>query len=67
MIYTTQQLTTALQELTARSQEFGRAAETVLPEIIPVDQLRFSQEIEVYLEHRQNYSQQTRNVSVGSY
>lgn len=67
MTYATKQLTHALQELTRRSQQAGPQAQSSTPSVIPVDRLQFSKEVESYLERRQDYSAQTRHVSVGSY
>jgi hypothetical protein len=65
--YATKQLTQALQELTRRSQQDEPQAQSSAPSVIPADRLKFSQEVESYLERRQEYSTQTRHVSVGSY
>lgn len=67
MTYATKQLTHALQELTRRSQQDKTQVQPSAPSIIPADGLQFSKEVETYLERRQDYSAQTRHVSVGSY
>lgn len=67
MTYATKQLTQALQELTRRSQQDEPQARSSAPSVIPADRLKFSQEVESYLERRKDYSSQTRHVSVGSY
>ena len=65
--YATKQLTHALQELTRRSQQDEPQAQSAAPSVIPADLLQFSKEVESYLERRNDYSSQTRHVSVGSY
>ncbi len=67
MTYATTQLTHALQELTRRSQQDEPLAQSSAPSVIPADRLQFSKEVESYLERRQDYSAQTRHVSVGNY
>ncbi len=67
MTYSTKQLTQALQQLTSRSQEGNATDRTFRTRVISADQLQFSKEVEKFLEQKQQYTQQTRDVSVGSY
>lgn|GEM_PF-2118544 len=67
MTYSTKQLTQALQQLTSRSQEGNATDRTFRTRVISADQLHFSKEVEKFLEQKQQYAQQTRDVSVGSY
>jgi Spy/CpxP family protein refolding chaperone len=67
MTYATQQLTNALQELTSRSHSEKNDAGHNLPYLITSEQLDLSKEVEAYLEQKQDYSQRTRAVSIGSY
>lgn len=67
MNYTTQQLTSSLQEITARHADQQSPAREPLPDEVAAGDLVISAEIESFLERSQSYSAQTRTVSVGSY
>lgn len=68
--YATKQLTQALQDLTSRAQEAretSSVASTFSTRVISPERLRFSSEVEQFLREKQEYAQNTRGVSVGSY
>jgi len=64
--YATKQLTEALQEL-ERSRQFKSKTRPKLPDSIPTEKIKFSEEVENFLEDKRAYSSKTRKVSVGTY
>lgn len=62
----TQELTNALQELTAKKLSENDAP-SPLPKSLPVNYFTPSKEIEQFVEQTQDYSKKTRSVCVGSY
>ena len=67
MTYATTQLTQALQELTRRSLQDVRQAQSLAPASIPVSKLQFAKELDEYLERKQAYAERTRRISIGNY
>jgi hypothetical protein len=65
---TTQELTSSLQELTARKTQHAHSEhEQTTPSSLAADDLTFSEEVQTFLEQSQSYAAATRAVNVGSY
>ncbi len=67
MTYAIQQLTQALQELTARSQHGASTPQKPDEQAISFDQLQVAEEVEQFLDKSQAYASETRHISIGSY
>ena len=61
-----EQLTASLQELTAQSYTHAPHAEAVGGPVA-AEELPVSKEVESFLDQTRAYTEQTRNVSVGTY
>jgi hypothetical protein len=62
-----EQLTVSLQELTTHSYNHVQHAKPLGTEQVSVQDLRVSEEVELFVETTRAYADKTRNVSVGSY
>jgi hypothetical protein len=64
---TIQELTAALQELTARETKELGSKQPQLPKTLTSGELTLSPEVESFLDARREYTAKTRDVSVGMY
>jgi hypothetical protein len=67
MNHATQELTSSLQEMTARLEQMSAFESKPLPNNVAAGELATSSEVEIFVERSQSYTAQTRSVNVGSY
>ena len=62
-----EQLTVSLQELATQSYTDAQHGKLLSTEQVSVQDLRVSEEVELFVETTRAYADKTRNVSVGTY
>lgn len=67
MTYSTKQLTRALQDLRSPEPQNAAPHSSKTPKVITSDKLKFSQEVEAFLEKKKEYAERTRFISIGYY
>jgi hypothetical protein len=62
-----EQLTVALQQLTAELADSPATSSQNLPQSLDADALSISKGVESFVQQNRDYAEQTRTISVGSY